>query len=91
MKFAAEVSDAFRPRKHEMTSTMNAILAREKRGRDVRLFMNDAHAGGHYFFDVDLTEEQAASLGWRKRPEVGILPEEKQTVKPATEILQRPP
>jgi hypothetical protein len=53
--------------------------------------MDDVHAGGHYLFDVDLTEEQAASLGWRKRPEVGILAEEKRTVKPATEILQRLP
>ena len=73
----------------EMTSTMNAILARQKRDHDVRLFMDDIHAGGHYFFDVDLTEEQAESLGWRKPPEGEVSAAVKQTIKPATPILQQ--
>jgi hypothetical protein len=47
---------------YEMISTMNAILARQKRDGDIRLFMNDIHAGGHYFFDVDLSEEPATPI-----------------------------
>jgi hypothetical protein len=75
----------------EMTSTMNAILARQKRDHDVRLFMSDIHAGGHYFFDVDLTEEQAESLGWQKRPDGEVSIAVKQAIKPAPRILQRLP
>ena len=54
---------------YEMVSVINAILAKQKRERDVRSVMSTIHDGGHYFFDVDMTEEQARSLGWRRQHE----------------------
>lgn len=54
-----------------MVSIMNAILATQKRERDVRHVMSRIHDGGHYFFDVDMTEEQARSLGWHRKHEIG--------------------
>jgi hypothetical protein len=76
---------------YAMISTMNAILARQKRDRNARLFLTDIHGSGQYFFDVDLTEEQAEFLGWQKRPEVESAAAEKQMAKPETSVLQRLP
>lgn len=58
---------------YELTSIMNAILATQKHERDIRRVMSKIQDGGHYFFDVDVTEEQARSLGWRKEHEIGFV------------------
>jgi hypothetical protein len=49
-----------------MLSLMHDIVARQKRDRDLRLILGKIHEGEQYFFDVELTQEQAESLGWRK-------------------------
>ncbi len=58
---------------YEMVSTMNAILARQKRDRDIRHLISTNPTGKHYFFDVELPEEQAEFLGWRQTDEIDAL------------------
>ena len=55
---------------YEMVSTMNKILARRKRDRDIRHLISTNPTGEHYFFDVELTDEQAEFLGWRQTGEI---------------------
>jgi len=55
---------------YEMVSIMNAVLAAQRCERDVRRVMSKIHDGGRYFFDVDMTEEQARPLGWRREREM---------------------
>lgn len=55
---------------YEMVSILNVILATQRRERDVRRVMSRIQDGGHYFFDVDIAEEQARSLGWRRKHEI---------------------
>jgi hypothetical protein len=50
----------------EMIAVMNSILARRKRSEDVRHLLNKIRSGDYYFFDLDLTPEQAEALGWKK-------------------------
>lgn len=52
----------------EMIAVMNGILARQKKGGDVRYFLNKIRDGEHYFFDLDLTSEEAEALGWKRTP-----------------------
>ena len=47
-----------------MIASINAILARQKRRLDVRYALNKIRDGEFYFFDLDLTPEEAESLGW---------------------------
>jgi hypothetical protein len=58
---------------YHMVSTMNDILARQRRAVDVRHLLSNIQQGEHYFFDVDLTERQADLLGWKNSAEVGPL------------------
>lgn len=51
---------------YELVSIMNDILSRQKRSKDARHVLGTIQGGPHYFFDLDLTEEQAQSLGWRR-------------------------
>lgn len=44
---------------YETVSFMNVILSTQKHERDIRRVMSKIHDGGHYFFDVNMTEEQA--------------------------------
>jgi hypothetical protein len=57
----------------EMVSIMTDILARQKRDRDTRHVLNRIHGGEHYFFDLDLTEEQAETLGWQPAGDVDMV------------------
>jgi hypothetical protein len=52
----------------EMITVMNGILARQKRGGDARQWLNEIRDGYHYFFDLDLTLEEAEALGWKQTP-----------------------
>lgn len=52
----------------EMIETMNGILAKRKRLGDVRRVLDQIKEGGFYFFDLDLTREEAESLGWKLSP-----------------------
>jgi hypothetical protein len=49
----------------EMITIMNGILARQKKQGDVRRVLGQIRGGGFYFFDLDLTREEAVSLGWK--------------------------
>ena len=51
----------------EMITVMNGILASQKKGGDVRRLLNKIRDDCHYFFDLDLTPEEAEALGWKKR------------------------
>jgi hypothetical protein len=53
-----------------MVSIVNVILATQRRERDIRRVMSKVHDRGHYFFDIDMTEEQARSLGWHREHEI---------------------
>lgn len=57
----------------EMVSIMTDILARQKRDRDSRHVLYRIHGGEHYFFDLDLTEEQAETLGWQPAGDVDMV------------------
>ena len=50
----------------EMIAVMNDILARQKKSGDVRRLLNEIRDGSHYFFDLDLTSEEAETLGWKE-------------------------
>jgi hypothetical protein len=52
---------------------MNAILARQKRDREIRYSISANPTAEHYFFDIELTEEQAEFLGWRQTHEIDTL------------------
>lgn len=56
--------------RHELVSVMNGIFATQKRQQDVRRVMSKILQGGQYFFDVELTDKQAESLGWQRSPEM---------------------
>jgi len=43
----------------EMITVMNGILASQKKGGDVRRLLNKIRDDCHYFFDLDLTPEEA--------------------------------
>jgi hypothetical protein len=55
----------------ELIVVVNRILARQKRHTDarrvadVRRVLDQVRDGGYYFFDLDLTAEEAESLGWQ--------------------------
>ena len=49
----------------ELIEVMNRILAKQRTAGDVRLLIEKIRAGEHYFFDLNLTHEEAASLGWQ--------------------------
>jgi hypothetical protein len=51
-----------------MITVINGILARQKRGGDARQWLNEIRDGYHYFFDLDLTPEEAKALGWKQTP-----------------------
>ena len=50
-----------------MIATLNDILAKQKRRGhcDIRYALNKIRDGEVYFFDLDLTREEAESLGWK--------------------------
>ena len=50
----------------EMITVMNGILASQKKGGDVRRLLNKIRDDCHYFFDLDLTSEEAETLGWKE-------------------------
>ena len=54
----------------ELLSLMNGVLARQKSYSNVRLLSGYFRTVDRYFFDLDLTQEQAESLGWFSRNEV---------------------
>lgn len=60
---------------YEMLSIMNDVLARQKGDKDIRHVLTAIRGGEHYFFDVDLTFEQAESLGFRKTDDYLVLEE----------------
>ena len=49
----------------EMIRTMNGILTRQREGSDVRNVLDAIKENGHQFFELDLTEAEATSLGWK--------------------------
>jgi hypothetical protein len=49
----------------EMIAIVNGVLARQKRQSDVRSVLDKIRDCGFYFFDLDLTTEEAESLGWK--------------------------
>ncbi|HUO15508.1 MAG TPA: hypothetical protein VMX38_11025 [Verrucomicrobiae bacterium] len=49
---------------YELVAILNDILARQKRCKEVGRVLDLLRRGEHYFFDLDLTREQAESLGW---------------------------
>jgi hypothetical protein len=49
----------------EMIRTMNGILTRQREGSDVRNVLDAIKRNEHQFFDLDLTEAEATSLGWK--------------------------
>jgi hypothetical protein len=51
---------------YELISLMNDIVRRQKPRMDIRELISKVHDGEHYIFDVELTEDQAECLGWRK-------------------------
>lgn len=55
---------------YELVSIVNNILARQKKRRENGRFLTTIQDETHYFFDLDLTEEQAESLGWRRDSEL---------------------
>src|SRR3974377_2430521 len=57
----------------EIVSIMNDILARQKRDRDIRHVLGRVLEGEHYFFDLDLTEVQAETLGWQPAVELDLV------------------
>jgi hypothetical protein len=48
----------------DMIAIMNGILAKRKVRYDVTRVLDKVRHGGYYFFDLDLTREEAESLGW---------------------------
>jgi hypothetical protein len=50
-----------------MIAVMNGILANQKKGGDVRQSLNESRDDCHYFFDLDLSPEEAEALGWKQR------------------------
>lgn len=63
---------------YQMMAVINDILTRQKGDLDVRRFLSKIHEGEQYFFDLDLTEGQARSLGWAEQDEA----QHSQTVMP---------
>ncbi len=57
----------------EMVSIMTEILTRQKRDRDTRHVLSRIRGGEHYFFDLDLTAEQAETLGWQPAGDVDLV------------------
>ena len=51
----------------ELITVMNGILATQRKSEDVRRLLNKIRDDCHYFFDLDLTPEEAEALGWKKR------------------------
>ena len=51
---------------HEMIVVLNRILAKQRRCSGVQLLVNEIRVSGQYFFDLNLTQEEAESLGWKK-------------------------
>src|SRR5690349_13306605 len=58
---------------YEMVSIMNDILTRQKKGRETRHVLNRIDEGEYYFFDLELTEEQAESLGWQRTEDAELV------------------
>lgn len=56
-------------RRCQMKAIVNNILAQQKRDLDVRRFLR-TFEGEHYFYGVEITEEQAKSLGWTEPEEI---------------------
>jgi hypothetical protein len=52
----------------EMVTKINSILARQHMHCDVRFLLGQLREDGHYFYDLDLTLQEASSLGWRPDP-----------------------
>lgn len=50
---------------HEMIAIADRILAKQKRLKDARLLPNQIRLSEQYFFGLDLTQEEAESLGWK--------------------------
>ena len=49
----------------DMIAVVNPILAKQKRRDDVRQVLDQIRHGDYYFFDLDLTNQEAESLGWK--------------------------
>jgi hypothetical protein len=49
---------------HEMVATVHDMLAKQKRHDDLSRVLNKVGDGGYHFFDLELTREEAESLGW---------------------------
>ena len=52
----------------EMIATVYDILTKQKRQDDLSRVLGQIRDGGYYFFDLDLTEEEAESLGYNPNP-----------------------
>jgi hypothetical protein len=48
----------------EMVAKINSILARQNKHCDMRFLLGQLR-DGHYFYDLDLTLQEALSLGWK--------------------------
>jgi hypothetical protein len=51
---------------HEMIEVISRILAKQKWRNRLELTPNQIRLNGQYFFDLELTREEAESLGWKK-------------------------
>jgi hypothetical protein len=49
----------------EIIAVVIRLLAKQKRSDDVHNVLHQITNGGYYFFDLDLTAEEAESLGYR--------------------------
>jgi hypothetical protein len=53
----------------ELTAVVNPILAGQRIRGDVRLLLGQIrHGDDCYFFDLDLSAQEAESLGWQRCP-----------------------
>ncbi len=52
----------------EMVEGMNRILARQNKRANIKRLLTQIRREGYYFFDLDLTQQEAESLGWKRTP-----------------------
>lgn len=63
---SAECTNSFQS-EIEMVTTVYGILAKQKRQDDLSSVLGKVRDGGYCFYDLDLTREEAESLGWEKK------------------------
>ena len=53
----------------EMIKVVNGILAKQRKHGDVRRVLDQIRDGGYNFFDLELSNQEAESLGWKATPQ----------------------